>query len=720
MASNRKGRKKPVVTVDSTPSDKSQDKSQTQSARQERREKAIEAARISRQQKWLIIGALIVTFIAFWNSLDGEFVYDDQLQILKNPTIKTISNIPVMFTESVWQFMNPADREATGPYYRPLFNIALIINYQMFQFTVIGWHLFSVFIHLLVTFLVYLLARRWGLAQEVAVAAALIFGVHPVHSESVAWVAALPDPMAGVFLLASLLLYEYHFNKPDSKPLIYGLSLAAAFFALLCKEVSVVFPVFLIIRELLDKSQSTSIRDTIIRTAKRTAPFFAVVAVYMALRYAVLGFINQNEPTSVNIPLSHVLLTVPSIILSYLRMLVLPYPLAVMYGNTYVESASDPRFWASALTVAAIAIAVVWMVRSSQAGLRSLVWMTLFLLPVLNLKAFRAYESLIHDRYLYLPSIGFCILVAMALGWIAQHFAARQREALRVAAAIVVLPMLVLTINQNATWQNEIAMTDQALKVTPNWPFLYNYIGAYHFQQNRMAEAERAYNEALKINPNYFDSLSNLGDIYRTQGKLGDAEQLYLKAIDAGAPYPTTYYNLGVVYTEQRRLSEAEWPLQKAIELEPGYTKALYNLGWVYDNQGKAREAEQTYLQTLQYDPNYVEPRINLGVILTKQQRYKEALDQLTYAQRLQPDHPVMLYALGDVYMKTERYQEAVNYFNRLIAREPRHRIAHTSLGLCYEKLGQIDQAKAHFQKAIEIAPQDPYTNLARERLAKL
>jgi len=70
--------------------------------------------------------------------------------------------------------------------------------------------------------------------------------------------------------------------------------------------------------------------------------------------------------------------------------------------------------------------------------------------------------------------------------------------------------------------------------------------------------------------------------------------------------------------------------------------------------------------------------------------------------------------------MKTERYQEAVNYLNRLVAREPRHRVAHTSLGLCYEKLGQIDQARSHFQKAIEVAPQDPYTNIARERLAKL
>lgn len=716
MASNKKSKKKPVVTTDIS----STDKSQPQTARQERRDKAIEASRLSKQRKWIIIGVLSVTFVAFFNSLNGEFVYDDQLQIIKNPTIKTLSNIPVMFTQSVWQFMNPADREATGPYYRPLFNIALIINYQMFQLSVVGWHLFCVFIHLIVTFLIYLLGRKWGLTQEVSAAAALLFGVHPAHSESVAWIAALPDPMAGVFLLAALLLYERHFYKSESKPFIYGLSLAAAFFALLCKEVSVVFPVFLVVRELIDRSQNDSIKDRIITTAKRVAPFFAVVTIYMALRYWVLGFINQNEPTSVGIPLSHVLLTVPSIILSYLRMLFIPYPLAIMYGNTYVQSPADPRFWGAALAVIAIIIAVLWMVRSSQTGLRLLAWTTLFLLPVLNLKAFRAYESLLHDRYLYLPSIGFCILAAMALGWIAERFAQRQKEAFLAATAVVAIPLFLLTINQNATWHSEVAMTDQALKVTPNWPFLHNYIGAYYFQQNKMEEAERAYNEALQINPKYFDALSNLGDIYRTRGNLAEAERLYLQSLEAGAPYPSIYYNLGVVYTDQRRLADAERVLQKAVELEPAYPKALYNLGWVYDNQGKNAEAEQLYMRTLQYDPSYIEPRINLGIVLTKQQRYKEALDQLTYAQRLQPDHPVLLYALGDLYMKTDRYQEAVNYFTRLAAREPRHRIVHTSLGLCYEKLGQVEQAKSHFQKAIEVAPQDPYTNIARERLAKL
>ncbi|GEM_PF-854886 len=711
MARGKGSKKKPSPQV-------AEDRA-TPSVKQQRREKARESSRLLKQQRWMLIGVLIITFAAYFNSLDGQFVYDDQLQILKNPTIKDTANIPTMFTQSVWQFLDPSDKKAAGPYYRPFFNIALIINYALFELNVTGWHVFCVLIHILVTLLVYLLAREWGLSRELSSIAALVFGLHPVHSESVAWIAALPDPMAGIFILGSLILYERYFRKPESSLFIFGLSLAAMFFALMCKEVAVAFPVFLVARELLDREEG-GLKPLALRIIKRTGPYFALTAVYLAIRYAVLGFISQDEPSTAHLSAMQVLISVPSIALAYLRLLVIPYPMAVMYGNTYVQSAGDIRFWGATIVLAAIGAALMWAIRSSKTAQRATLFAIIFILPVLNLKAFRPHESLLHDRYLYLPSIGFCVLVAMAVGWAAEKFAQRQKEILASATAIIAVPFFILTMAQNRTWQNEIAMTDQVRRVTPDWPFLYNYLGAYYFQQKNMAEAERYYGEAIRVNPNYFDSLSNIGDIYREKGNLNEAEQVYLKAIENGAPYSTTYYNLGVVYTQQRRLKEAEWPLQKALELQPNYKDALYNLGWVYDNQGKLVEAEQMYMRTLQSYPNYPEPRINLGVVLTRQQRYKEALDHLIYAQRLVPEHPIMLYALGDVYLKTDRYREAIEQFKKVAAREPNHRLVFTALGLCFEKAGDREQARQNFERAIEVAPQDAYTNTAREHLAKL
>lgn len=717
MARNRRT-KKSRPTTPTTPKESAQP--EPKSARKERRERALERSRSKNQERFLLLGILAITALAYLNALDGQFVYDDRLQILKNPTLSSLSNIPKMFTQGVWQFLNLSDKAAAGRYYRPIFNIALIINHQLFGFEVFGWHLFSIVVHIGVVYLVYRLARQWKLSTEVAMAAALLFGVHPIHSESVAWAAALPDPLAAVFILSSVLLYERYYHGQGRKPIALGASIALALAAMLSKEVAVVFPFFLIAREALDRTEGETVGQTVVRAARRTAPFFAMIVPYLGMRYYVLGSFTQNEPSSLGIPAIQVLITLPSILLGYARMLFAPFPLAVMYGNRYVLSLSDVRFFGAALAVAAIVAVAIWLVRSSPVGRRALAFLIIFLVPVLNLKAFRAEESLLHDRYLYLPSIGFCILGAMAFAQISKRFAARQRRVFVTATGILAVVLLGLTFYQNFSWQNELAMTDNAMKVTPQWPFLQNYIGAYYSDQHKYPEAEQAYLDAIAINPKYYDAYSNIGDAYRDQGKLADAEQAYLNAIEYGAPYADTYYNLGVTYINQNRLSEAEQPLLQTLEISPAHTKARYNLGWTYDREGKDALAEQAYAETLQHDPTYPEARINLAVLLTRLGRYAEALDHLHIAQRYAPDHSVLRYALGDVNMKTQHYEEAIAAFSELAVRNLHQNLVHTSLGFCYESIGKKEEAKAQFQKAIEVAPEDPYTKTAREHLAKL
>jgi tetratricopeptide (TPR) repeat protein len=489
--------------------------------------------------------------------------------------------------------------------------------------------------------------------------------------------------------------------------------------AALSKEVAVIFPVFLVARELLE-GQGERIGQSARRVVQRTAPYFATMVVYLAMRYYVLGFLRQDEPKSLDIPGIQVLITIPSILLRYARMLLIPYPLAVIYDHTYVQSAMDVRFWLPVVAIAVLLAGALWLVRPSPVGRRALAFMIVFIVPVLNLKAFRQEESLLHDRYLYLPSIGFCILVAMGLDWISARFAERRGQVFAGAAVLLGAILLGLTFYQNFSWQGEIAMTENAMKTAPRWPFLQNYIGAYYAEQRRFPEAERAYAAAIEIDGKYYDSHSNLGDVYREQGKLSDAERCYLNAIAYGAPYADTHYNLGVTYIGLGRYADAEQPLQRALDLRPKHVKARYNLGWVYGQQGKDSLAEQSYSETLQQDPAYSEARINLAILLTKLARYDEALNHLRTAQRYSPEHPVLLFALGDVSMKTQRYEEAVTAFKQVDARNLYQNVVHTNLGLCYEGLGRKEEARAEFQKALTAAPGDPSTSTARERLAKL
>jgi tetratricopeptide (TPR) repeat protein len=438
------------------------------------------------------------------------------------------------------------------------------------------------------------------------------------------------------------------------------------------------------------------------------------------MRYYVLGFLRRDEPKSLGISFGQMLITIPSVLLSYVRMLVVPYPLAVLYDNTYLKSMMDVRFWIPAMVITALIVSICWMIRKSTIALLAFALLIIFIAPVLNLKAFRPEESLLHDRYLYIPSIGFCILLGMGFDWLSGRFSHARRKAFASVTLLVATVLLGLTYYQNFSWQNEFAMTDNALKVAPRWPFLQNYIGAYYTEQHRFSEAEHAYLATLDIDPNYYDALTNLGDVYREQGKLADAERCYLKSIENGAPYAETFYNLGVTYVAQGRNADAEQPLQRALEIRPAHVKARYNLGWVYDQEGKNPVAEQAYSETLEYDPAYPEPRINLAVLLTRQKRYDEAMNHLRIAQRYAPDHPVLLYALGDINMKTGRYEEAITIFKQVDARKLHQNLVHTSLGFCYESLGRKEEARLEFQKAIEIAPQDAYTVTAREHLGKL
>src|SRR5262245_37260528 len=143
--------KKPRAAVRVT----QQPESKTPSARQERREKARELSLTRKRERLVLAGLLAISALAYFNAFDGQFVYDDRLQVLKNPTLNSLANIPKMFTQGVWQFLNEGDKTAVGPYYRPIFNIALIINRQLFGLEVFGWHLVSIALHIGVVYLVY-------------------------------------------------------------------------------------------------------------------------------------------------------------------------------------------------------------------------------------------------------------------------------------------------------------------------------------------------------------------------------------------------------------------------------------------------------------------------------------------------------------------------------------------------------------------------------------
>jgi protein O-mannosyl-transferase len=666
-----------------------------------------------------------LTFLAYFNSLFGEFVYDDAFQILKNPTLQSLANLPAMFTQGVWQFMTAnqsGQNEAIGLYYRPMFNSLLIVNYQLFGFAPVGWHVVSLLLHLAVTLLVYLLAKRWQWPRPAAALAALLFGLHPVHVESVAWVSGVPDPLAAVFILSALLAYER--SRKNAAQLWLLLSLLCALAALFTKEVAIMLPVLIVLRELLAETADESPAAKLGRAVKRALPFAVAALLYLAARYAVLGFISRTEMKAAGITGAQVFLTLPSVLLAYVRLLFAPYPLAVIYDHNYINSPSDPRCWLAALAVLAIVGASLWLVRHSRLShsrleMLALALLVLFLLPVLNLKTFNPEESIIHDRYLYLPSIGLCLLLGLGVNWLRERTVAQKQF---VAGAVLVVCVLLfgLTVYQNTTWESEEAMITHALQVSPKRAFLHNLLGANYINHNKLAEAAQSYSQAVSLNPRYYDAFSNLGDVYLKQNKYAEAEQAYAQSVAHGAIYPQTYYNLADVQAKQRKYTEAEQTLQRAVQMKTNYAEAYFYLGWVYQQQNRFEPAATAYQQALNARADYLEPRLNLAYVLSEQGKLKEAEAQLEIAKRRAPTHQVLLYTLGEVYRKSGRLNEAVTTLAQLVNAQPQHQMGQLSLGITYEQIGETAKAKLHLQQAIDIAPQERAAQTAREHLVKL
>jgi hypothetical protein len=241
---------------------------------------------------FLIIAA---TILVYANSLNGDFVFDDTKQIVGNPELHSWANIFRAFTSDVWNFQRGTlTADIPPPYYRPLFTAYLTLNYQLFGLWEPGWHLMNLLVHTLATVGVYFLIKRLSRNELIAVIAALLFGVHPAHVESVSWISGIPDPLSALFYIPSLIWYVRYREEGQQKFLI--LSVVAYGLAALCKETPLMLPAVLIVWELVQTRDKTSSSLRLKELVPRLVPYAVVGAAYLVLRFSVLGEASIHGP----------------------------------------------------------------------------------------------------------------------------------------------------------------------------------------------------------------------------------------------------------------------------------------------------------------------------------------------------------------------------------------------------------------------------------------
>lgn len=574
--------------------------------------------------KW-IIPLVLVCFVVFANSIGGEFVYDDSRQIVRNPLIQDNSLIWKALTSDVWAFKGDGSQVASN-YWRPTFTFWNIICFRLFGMSSTGWHVANIVLHCGVAVLGFLLLRRWAFSATVAFAIAVIFAVHPVHVESVAWIAGSPDLLFGLAFLGSLWFATSYRESHSTKHLALTILLYAV--ALGAKEIGIVcLPIYYFVfidRQTDDKSKAGEFNIPLLA--------LGVVAVgYFLIRWAVLGAISR--PPDDAVAAGPAIMSVPSMFAFYLRQIFAPVWVAINYPLTPVTNVGMMNFLLPVvISVGAIA-AIIYLARSS---IRSRLAAGIFLLPLIpamNATAFPA-EQLVHDRYLYLPLLG----VLMLLIPLAARLVSERN--LLIAGGIITALLSFQTIRYNAAWTNDLSLWSWTAEIDDSATTSMQ-LGSALSSAGKYEEAIQVYSAAIAKRPAMRGYLGR-GRTYLGVRQYANAEKDFLAALampedrrEAYALYQL-YEALGVAYSEQRKFDAAIKNFIDARKQLPIYSSALTEkLAIVLYQAGRKdealRELEAARPQARrEMLPESKSVFLRLGMLYKEQGRKNEAREALT------------------------------------------------------------------------------------------
>ncbi len=566
----------------------------------------------------VLAAALALTFIAYCGSIAYEFVYDDKPQILNNPAVHSWRFAPHYFTQPAWREAAPG---VSSSYYRPTFLLWLRINHMLFGLRAWGWHLTTVLAHLCATLFVYFLAARLVRDRLTAAIVAMIFGLHPVHVEAVAWVSGVPEPLQALLFLAAFVCYLKFRDPREGESAWIGASLTFYFASMLAKETAVVLPVLIFAYEWIfwrvDEKVPwyRRVRRRTLRALRSASGFLALTVVYLVARtLALKGLVHPANP----LPLSTVILTWPSILFFYLRILVWPVGLSPFYDLPLVTRPDFVRFVMPVAGLTAVAFVVwTWARKPGNRLPHSLseskckvvafasAWLLVPIMPLLGLALIPG-DALAHDRYMYLPSVGFAIIATLALRSLELGVATRYgkpatRGALTAAIALVFLSKTVL---QSVVWADDLTLYSRVLAEAPSSNNTKTDLANVLAERGLHAEAIRLYREVLSNDPNHPGANYNLGYLCYRLNRLDEAERFLRQAGAVQAGNPAAVLLLGLTELRRGRLDEAAAALHQAERMNPDMKGIHFARGMVLKFQGDPAGALAEFRQEVALNPD--------------------------------------------------------------------------------------------------------------------
>ncbi|HXW13002.1 MAG TPA: tetratricopeptide repeat protein [Terriglobia bacterium] len=553
----------------------------------------------------------LTTYVVFCGTLSNLFVHDDIPQVLENPYLRNVGLWTRIFTGSVWSFRGPAQRDNM---YRPLQFITYWALYRLKGPDPFVFHLALLLLYAAAVWLVFRLACELLPNSLVAFVGAMLWALHPLHVETVAWISALPDLGAAFFYLFGFLLFVRAERSEDRQVGRHILAAAVFFPALFFKEMALTFPLLILVYWFFFPGKN-SWKSKVLYWV-----FFAVaVAGYLAIRIAVLG--RFSESANLFHPSWRMGAVAVGLLGQHTRLFFWPLHLSIF--RSFDLAASLHSLWP---VVALLILVGALFLRKREPMLGFLViWWAVTLLPCLDV---RQVNLPVADRFSFLPSVGPCLALAyFALDWLPRHVPRLKPTPVLVSAlGLLMILWTVQDVRSIARWHDNVMLWEQAYLTSPNSALAHMLRGVVLQQRDgKMDAAAQEYRLAIKLNLASerplvgvtTDCYVLLGQVANIQGRMQEAVDDYNYAIKVAPGNGLAYKSLGIVYFPRGDYAQAKGYFEKAVALAPMDLESRFFLGTCYLKLGEprlaasqfraAREADSTYIQAFEAEARALE-----------------------------------------------------------------------------------------------------------------
>lgn len=548
--------------------------------------------------------SIVAIFAALFysNSFGNFFLWNDWTLVIENFLVRDWGNLPEIFTSAFWK---PLIGEPSQ-IYRPLVSLSFMADFSLWRLQPWGYHLTNVSLHVANSILAYFLMLAY-VSPSIALMGAILFAVHPIHTEAVTYISGRGELIMTFFLLSGTLL----FLKSEKKQswLLYLVSLPLFFLALLTKETAAIFPLLLLAAE--TTAFPSSWQGGRLRPLTRQIGPLIVLGAYYFLRNAFVGMMVSGHPFTAPDFVHHLLLTLKAVPL-YLGLLLLPWSLHFLHPLS-ISSPLDLQMFLSILLL----VGVGWWLRyasrsGNQAVAFALLW---FLIGLLPLVYFIGRGAPLLEGWTYLSSLGFLLLVALGLDTIKRWTTPGAPLLLTIWIAVMLGG---LTLYRNRDWKNDMQISLHSVAASPDDPVALRLLGNAHFRRGKIDKAEQLFQKAVLLRPQDPETQESLGQLYDFIRRDTEALARYQRMRELTPNGPYAYWRIGRYYLQHRNFVESERYFKQAQGFFPRSSEIYNNVANVYYLQGKLDPAEAELRAALRILPCSRILRDNLEQLLRR------------------------------------------------------------------------------------------------------